>query len=230
MKPLPSEQRRAHILASYLKYHEKNKEKRRQQARARYLKNKERHRVRSRAKYLANREAILARCKSNYQKNKTLKAEQQRKRLKQPAALARHRGLCARWAAANREKMRAFYRKAYHKGMKDPKVAMGFRLRVRLAGVFRRLKATPKKAASTMALVGCSREQLVAHIESQFKRGMTWENRSAWHLDHIRPISSFDLLDPEQQRECFHFSNLQPLWRQENLEKSDKVIPFEVAA
>jgi hypothetical protein len=48
---------------------------------------------------------------------------------------------------------------------------------------------------------------------------MSWDNWSlkGWHIDHIRPISSFDLSDPAQQKECFHYSNLQPLWAIDNL-------------
>jgi hypothetical protein len=79
------------------------------------------------------------------------------------------------------------------------------------------------KENSALELVGCSKEELIEHIQSQFKRGMTWENWSlnGWHIDHIRPISSFNLADPAQQKECFHYSNLQPLWAIENLKKSD---------
>jgi hypothetical protein len=80
-----------------------------------------------------------------------------------------------------------------------------------------------KKKDSTMSVVGCSKEELIKHLESQFKEGMSWENWSlnGWHIDHIRPCSSFDLSDPAQVKECFHYSNLQPLWAIENLKKSD---------
>lgn len=80
-----------------------------------------------------------------------------------------------------------------------------------------------QKNNSTMELVGCSKEELIQHLESQFKDGMCWQNWSlnGWHIDHIRPVSSFDLSDPAQVKECFHFSNLQPLWAIENLQKSN---------
>jgi hypothetical protein len=76
------------------------------------------------------------------------------------------------------------------------------------------------KVARTVDLLGCTTEQLRAHLEVQFRPGMTWSNYGAWHIDHIRPCASFDLSDPEQQRQCFHFTNLQPLWARDNLKKS----------
>ena len=81
-----------------------------------------------------------------------------------------------------------------------------------------------QKADTTRQLVGCTWEELVAHIAKQFLPGMTWDNYSyeTWHIDHIRPCASFDLTDPEQQRQCFHYTNLQPLWATDNLQKSDK--------
>jgi hypothetical protein len=77
-----------------------------------------------------------------------------------------------------------------------------------------------RKSASFVALVGISPSQLIAHIESLFQAGMSWDNYGQWHLDHIRPCSSFDLTDPEQQSRCFNWTNLQPLWAADNLRKS----------
>ena len=80
------------------------------------------------------------------------------------------------------------------------------------------------KSARTLELLGCTVEELRAHLEAQFKPGMTWENQSfhGWHVDHIRPCASFDLTDPEQQKLCFHYTNLQPLWAVENMSKGAK--------
>lgn len=78
-----------------------------------------------------------------------------------------------------------------------------------------------KKAASTLALLGCSLKHLKAHLESLFKPGMAWENHGPiWHIDHIKPCAKFDLTDPEQQKICFHWTNLQPLFALENLQKA----------
>lgn len=86
------------------------------------------------------------------------------------------------------------------------------------------------KEEKTMELIGCSVGKLKAHLKSKFylrNNGdkMTWENKGlfGWHIDHIRPCADFDLTDPEQQKECFHYTNLQPLWAEDNLSKSDKL-------
>ncbi len=80
-----------------------------------------------------------------------------------------------------------------------------------------------QKTCSTLELIGCSIPELRAHLEKQFKPGMTWKNYGpAWHVDHIRPCAKFNLSDPSQQRECFHFSNLQPLFAKDNLQKGSR--------
>ena len=83
------------------------------------------------------------------------------------------------------------------------------------------------KTEHTMDMVGCSKAALREHLEKQFTDRMTWENqgKDGWHIDHRRPCASFDLTDPEQQRMCFHFSNLQPMWGVENLEKAASFDP-----
>lgn len=78
------------------------------------------------------------------------------------------------------------------------------------------------KSAKTIELVGCAIEELQDHLESQFIKGMSWDNYGKWHLDHIRPCASFDLTLEEEQRKCFHYTNLQPLWAAENSAKGAK--------
>jgi len=82
-----------------------------------------------------------------------------------------------------------------------------------------------QKKGSINQLIGCDWDFLVEHLESQFTAGMNWENYGVhgWHIDHIRPCASFDLTDPEQQKECFYWSNLRPLWAIENLRKSNRL-------
>jgi hypothetical protein len=78
------------------------------------------------------------------------------------------------------------------------------------------------KSNQTKELLGCSIETFKQHLEQNFTKGMNWKNYGRWHIDHIRPCSSFDMSDPEQQKQCFHYSNLQPLWAKDNLKKSDR--------
>ena len=59
-------------------------------------------------------------------------------------------------------------------------------------------------------------------LANKFKKGMSWDNYGEWEIDHIRPCSSYNLKDPDQQLECFNYSNLQPLWKKENRKKSNK--------
>lgn len=78
------------------------------------------------------------------------------------------------------------------------------------------------KKDRTMELVGCTPEFLMKYLEKRFKSGMTWDNYGEWHVDHIKPCASFDLTKEEEQRRCFHYTNLQPLWGTENISKGAK--------
>ena len=73
-------------------------------------------------------------------------------------------------------------------------------------------------------LLGCTLREFRLKLEDQFQPGMNWHNHGKWHIDHIRPIVMFDLTDFEQQRQCFHFSNFQPLWAKDNLRKRRKCL------
>lgn len=86
-------------------------------------------------------------------------------------------------------------------------------------------KQATKKAMKTAALIGCSIKHLLRHLESQFEPGMNWQNmgRLGWHIDHIIPCAAFDLNRPDHQRECFHFTNLRPMWEKQNLVRGSKV-------
>ncbi len=123
----------------------------------------------------------------------------------------------ARWAENNREKrnvrMRAW---TNNRRGSDLNFRMSSNIRTRIWFALKRGTATSSR---TLELIGCSVPEFRAHLEKRFKPGMTWENYGEWHVDHIRPCASFNLIDPEQQRRCFHFSNQQPLWEFENLSK-----------
>lgn len=107
----------------------------------------------------------------------------------------------------------------------NPQFAIACRARNRVLKALKRVGAV--KSQKTMELLGCSFEFLKEHLESQFKEGMSWENRSSFHIDHIRPLASFDLTDPEQLKVACHWTNLQPLPPLENIRKSDKFDPCQ---
>lgn len=95
-------------------------------------------------------------------------------------------------------------------------------LRARLRSAMRASGA--RKSRATMVLVGCDLPALKRHLENQFVAGMAWQNyggssANGWGVDHVRPCASFDLKIPEQQKTCFHYTNLQPLWNLDNRKK-----------
>lgn len=80
-----------------------------------------------------------------------------------------------------------------------------------------------EQTLSAVELIGCSFPEFKKHIESLFTEGMSWDNykRGGWQIDHIIPVSAFNLKDIEQQKKCFNYKNCQPLWEKENRAKSD---------
>jgi hypothetical protein len=105
----------------------------------------------------------------------------------------------------------------------DPAYRLAYSLRSLVGTALR--KQAGDRAYKTHQLIGCTIPELMAHLESQFQEGMTWQNRgrNGWHVDHIIPCAAFDLTDPEQQRQCFHYTNLQPLWEADNIRKGAKM-------
>lgn len=98
-----------------------------------------------------------------------------------------------------------------------------FRIRLALGKRLLRALNGSAKAGPTLELLGCPPVWLEAWLESLFRPGMTLNNHGrVWHIDHIKPCAAFDLTDPEQQRICFHWTNLQPLFAKENLSKGDR--------
>lgn len=71
--------------------------------------------------------------------------------------------------------------------------------------------------------LGCSIPEFKAHLEEQFEQGMTWENYGKWEIDHILPLSSFNLENPEELKKACHYSNMQPLWKADNIRKGAKL-------
>ena len=99
------------------------------------------------------------------------------------------------------------------------------RLRDNLRGRLRQALRGGFRVGSAVRDLGCTIEELKKHLESRFRPGMTWENWSptGWHIDHIKPLASFDLTDRAQFLQACHYTNLQPLWAAENLRKDRHV-------
>ena len=126
------------------------------------------------------------------------------------------------WVLKHPEKVKGY--RAKHK--KKPQAKLVRNLRIRLRDALR----GKSKSASTLELLGCSVDKLRSRLEAEFKPDprtgeiMTWDNYGyrGWHVDHIRPCKDFDLNDPKQQQQCFHYTNLQPLWWWQNFKKGTK--------
>lgn len=127
----------------------------------------------------------------------------------------------AKYRQENSERLKADQKRYRELNKNKPEYKLRKNLRERLRAAMKGLT----KSKSTMMLVGCSLEELKTHLAKQFQIGMTWENYGVgWHIDHIKPCVSFDLLKPEAQLECFHYSNLQPLWAIDNIRKGKKIV------
>ena len=101
--------------------------------------------------------------------------------------------------------------------LQNPQFAIARRVRARIRMAIKRVGLAKKD--KTEELIGCSYSFLREHVEKQFRDGMTWDDPKSFHIDHIRPICSFDLTDPDQLKAAFHWSNMQPLTPEENLRK-----------
>ena len=116
-----------------------------------------------------------------------------------------------------RVKNREYTTKKYYENI-------NFRLSVILRGRLWKAITRNSKQSSALTLLGCTIDELKSYLERRFTKGMTWKNYGKWHIDHIKPCCSFDLTNFEQQKLCFHYSNLQPLWAKDNIRKNGKVI------
>lgn len=119
-----------------------------------------------------------------------------------------------KWEAEN--KQRCLERRRKYKAKlraTNPKFNIENALRCRL---YNKVK---NKSSSTFDLLGCSIDYFMNYLEGLFQPGMSWDNYGKWHIDHIRPCASFDLALQAHQEECFHYTNLQPLWAEDNMKK-----------
>jgi hypothetical protein len=131
----------------------------------------------------------------------------------------RHLAAVKRSQAKYPDKKRALHRQWRQR----PGNRIGFNLRRNLHQALK-VRASGRdwrSDAKLKSIIGCSKAELIAHIERQFQPGMSWDNygRGGWEMDHIKPCASFDLTDHEQVSRCFHYTNLRPLWQSANVRR-----------
>lgn len=231
MEKLSKETLREHKNARQRKYAENNKEKiRARQKRwykAQYQKwyKKNRDRVIENSKKWkeknpekvkqARQKWYLEKRPVYYEKNKKeINKKDWERRKKNPAKLA-EKG--RRW----RDNHEDYYNQRHHKKYPND---IQYRLRCILRSrLFSAVNGNYKNCSAVRDL-GCTIPELKSYLESKFQEGMGWENYGKWHIDHINPLSSFDLTDSKQTLKALSYKNLQPLWAKDNLQKGAKII------
>jgi len=128
------------------------------------------------------------------------------------------------YCSQNRNKIRAINRKSYlinrEKNENNPAFVVARLTRRRIFDACRAQMIKPK--LKPLELIGCSWQQFAEYLESKFGDKLSWDNRGlhGWHIDHIKPCASFDLSDEQQLKQCFHYTNCQPLWYSDNISKN----------
>lgn len=119
------------------------------------------------------------------------------------------------WAKLNRDRLNSKAKELRDKNM-EYKLACNLRTRTSRA-------LTKGKTGSAIKDLGCTVGELKLYLESKFQPGMTWDNygRTGWHIDHVKPLANFDLTNPKEFKKAAHYTNLQPLWAEDNVRKSN---------
>ena len=193
-------------------YYLKNKEYRKEYNKEYYLKTQEQKKEYSKEYYSQNKEKRLKQFKEQYLKNKEQRNKQMREHYLQKKEQYQERQKKYNSKPETKELIRNRVNKRYKT---DINFRIGKLCRGRILHALKRFN----KSASTMELLGCTVDELRQHLESQFEPWMTWKNHGLWDIDHIIACAKFNLVDPEQQRICFNWSNLQPLEHIENIKK-----------
>lgn len=201
------------------KYCQDNKPRLKDKHRNYYLENREQLSVKGKAERATNRPETLKRIRALIDAKKM--SPEERKRRKSECD--------KRYRQNNKEKILAGKRKHYAlKGNEQAKAwqkkmmnDIGFRTKKRLRGRIYVALKRGIKSECTMQLLGCSIEYFKKYFESLFTDGMNWDKylQGGIHIDHKIPCKYFDLTKPEEQKKCFHYTNLQPLWELDNLRK-----------
>ena len=157
-------------------------------------------------------------CDSKYDKEYQSKTNTRAKRDKSPKAKEYRK----KYMAENKDWWKK-YEREYKSSRRQED--MFFKIKGNLSSRLSNLIKNRGVGQRTIELLGCDRDTFLQHIKLQFTEGMTWENYGlkGWHVDHIIPISSYDLTNEDEVKKACHYTNLQPLWWQDNLEKGNKI-------
>ena len=129
--------------------------------------------------------------------------------------IEKHRASGRAWNKRNRKHLAEYKRKL--RESVDYRIMANYRTRVYRAII------GAVKSKRTIELIGCSIDDLKRYIENKFTNGMSWDNYGKWHIDHILPCNKFNMSDENEQTKCFHYTNLQPLWALDNIQKGVKI-------
>jgi len=197
------------------------------------IKNKDIIRVKNRDYYIKNRESIINKVKKYTENNKEqhskyaheyyLKNKEDIAKYHKEYRKEHYEDIIVPRRKKNRSKINATMRKYRAKRIKiDVNYKLSINLRNRLLQAIKR----NQKMGSAINDLGCTIFELKKYLEKQFTGNMSWKNygRKGWHIDHIKPLSSFDLINREQFLKACHYTNLQPLWAKDNLIKHNKII------
>jgi len=169
---------------------------------------------------------------------KVYKTDQRRRKQADPEWQANRLKTLKAYQELNREKVNQWRRDYYARNTeaviqrnadyakRRKQTDVSFKLSCYLRSRVNSALKTNKKTGSAIKDLGCTLQELKAHLEAQFTEGMSWDTygRHGWHVDHILPLSSFDLTDVVQFKKAVHYTNLQPLWCEDNYQKSNKII------
>lgn len=201
-------------------YYEKNKEKRRVQAKEYYLKNKEKCLENSKAWAKRNKEKVRLASK-NWARKDYLDNPDKYKEYRKTDIVKKAR---KRYYESHKEECsNASVRRSKERFNSDPLYKLTCVLRARIHGAFR--YNLSEKADKSFSLLGCTAEKAKKYLEKQFSEDMNWGNHGKlWEIDHIKPISSFNLTDEAEQKKAFNFTNLQPLYKIDNRKKGSREV------
>jgi hypothetical protein len=200
-------------------YRENNKEKLKIKSKIYGDNNKDKIHLRQKEFYLENKDKILLDNKKHYQENKD--QVQTRNKIWHNNNIEKVREYQKQYKQDNKERRNRNEREKYNS---DPNRKIVVNLRNRI----NKFVKDKEKSKTTMELLGCSLEEFKKYFSNQFIIGMTWDKfmNGEIHMDHMVPCIWFDLKDPEQQKLCFHYSNIQPLWEKDNLIKNDNLFCY----